>query len=413
MEKIIVLIDPVAVGVELVQEARLSYQVIIVYTIGEERAKKYVPNLPKITQQALEVIYAENVLEIWSQLDPNYRKRIAGVIPASEPGVELASDLAADLGCVHLNSDAARICRNKGLIRNKLRELNLPTVDYERCMTIQNCKDFVAKHSIPVVLKHPSSAGQNNIFICHSLEEVERAFHAILSAPNIFGQLTDHVLIEEYLNGPECAVNFIVAKRKIRHLDTWKYDHYLFDERNRLYDNISLYQERNSAQKKIEKYAEQVVKALDIDNGFVHLEVIDDEKKGPVLVDIGARMMGGYFTELILKLKMANPFGVAIKLYTGQLDVKDVLYHPNRSMSGVFLPIYDTGELKKVQGVGAIKRRPGYAFHYCAVKAGDQVSRSEELGNMAASFYISAPNDEKLREEIRFIRENFKLVYKG
>ena len=88
--------------------------------------------------------------------------------------------------------------------------------------------------------------------------------------------MSDVVLVEEYLDGKEYAVNYIVSDSKIKKLDTWQYEHYLFDEKNRLYDNISHFQEYREGQQRVEEYAVNVIKTLGIDYGFIHLEVIDD-----------------------------------------------------------------------------------------------------------------------------------------
>lgn len=411
MKKIVVLVDPVSAGLNLIEAALVENDYIAIYTIGKERVLQYVPVLKDVEDSALKVIYTEDVDEAMDAIGSEYLGRINSVIPASEPGVILASGLGARLNLVHLNKKATNICRDKTKIREELHALTLPTVGFQKCGTLEECLAFVQQHSLPVVMKHPTGAGQNNIFICQSLTELENAFNTIVSSPNLFGQLSDFVLVEEYLDGKEYAVNFIVVGGKIRKLDTWQYEHYLFDDKNRLYDNISHFKRQEHGQDRVESYAALVIHALGIDNGFIHLEVIDDTRKGPVLVDIGARLIGGHFTTLIKKLGLGDPFRTTLKLYDGTLKLEDIHYNPQRGMSGVFLPIHQSGKVKSVEGIDEICRRPGYSFHFCSVKPGQEVKRSEELGNMAATFYISTEKDSELRKEIQFIRDTFRLVY--
>ena len=126
-------------------------------------------------------------------------------------------------------------------------------------------------------------------------------------------------------------------------------------------------------------------------------------------MDIGARLIGGHFTALIKQLGLGDPFQTTLKLYDGTLDIDAITYKPNKSMSGVFLPIHKTGTVTKITGLEKIKERSSYGFHFCPIKVGDKVQRSFELGNMAASVYISADTDDQLWEEINFIRQHFKL----
>ncbi len=409
MKKIVVLIDPVSAGLHLIDAALVENEFIAVYTIGKERAEKYVPSILEIEQKALQVIFSDDPDLAYMEMKPEYRERAISVLPASEPGVEMASALAAKMGLIHLNEKATTICRDKTSIRAALHHLSIPSVKFEKCSSFEACLEFVDKNQLPVVMKHPTGAGQNNIFICQNKKEIEIAFHTIVSSPNLFGQMSDVVLIEQYLDGKEYAVNYIVSNSKIRKLDTWQYEHYLFDDKNRLYDNISHFQKPREGQERVEKYAVDVIKTLGIDFGFIHLEVIDDKTKGPVLVDIGARLIGGHFTALIKQLGLGDPFQTTLKLYDGTLDIDAMTYAPKKSMSGVFLPIHKTGVLKSIKGLEEIKSRSSYGFHFCSVKEGDKIQRSFELGNMAASIYISADTDEQLWEEINFIRENFKL----
>ncbi|MFT7344137.1 MAG: hypothetical protein ACI9XP_000717 [Lentimonas sp.] len=411
MKKIIVLIDPVSAGINLIDAALETSDYIAVYTLGKERVMKYVDTLQEIEKTALQVIYSESTMEVLEKLDDKYLDRIVSVIPASEPGVVLASSLAKKLGLIHLNEKSTIICRDKTQVREELKGLSLPTIGFGKCESYDDCLTFVDHHQLPVVVKHPTGAGQNNIFICQDLKELELAFDTIITSPNLFGQMTSVVLVEEYLDGEEYAVNFLVSNKIIRKLDTWRYEHYLFDEKNRLYDNITHYRKNHYGQDQVEAYAESAIAAFGIDNGFIHLEVIDDKVRGPILVDIGARLIGGHFTTLIKKLGIGDPFQVALKLYDGTLNIEDIKYDPKVAMTGVFLPIYKTGTIKEIKGIEEIKKRQGYSFHFCSLKPGQEIERSQELGNMAATFYFSAPKDSLLRGEINFIRETFEIVY--
>ena len=138
MKKIVVLIDPVSAGLHLVDAALVENDFVAIYTIGKERVEKYVPSIADIEKKAVKVMFTENCDEAYEGLGAELRERVISVIPASEPGVELASELARKMGLVHLNEAATTICRDKTSIRAALHHLSLPSVKFDKCGSYQD-----------------------------------------------------------------------------------------------------------------------------------------------------------------------------------------------------------------------------------------------------------------------------------
>ena len=145
------------------------------------------------------------------------------------PGVvELAKKLAADLvvvapddplvaGMVDAlnaegfatfgpNAAAAIIEGSKVFSKNLMLKYNIPTAEYK---VFDNPCDVLTyikgKNEFPAVIKADGLALGKGVIIPENLEEAEKGVHEIME-DKIFGESGNHVVVEEFLTGPEVSV---------------------------------------------------------------------------------------------------------------------------------------------------------------------------------------------------------------
>lgn len=145
------------------------------------------------------------------------------------PGVvELAKKLAADLvvvapddplvaGMVDAlnaegfatfgpNASAAIIEGSKVFSKNLMLKYNIPTAEYKvfdnPCDVLTYIKE---KNEFPAVIKADGLALGKGVIIPENLEEAEKGVHEIME-DKIFGESGNHVVVEEFLTGPEVSV---------------------------------------------------------------------------------------------------------------------------------------------------------------------------------------------------------------
>ena len=145
------------------------------------------------------------------------------------PGVvELAKKLAADLvvvapddplvaGMVDAlnaegfatfgpNAAAAIIEGSKVFSKNLMLKYNIPTAEYKvfdnPCEVLTYIKE---KNEFPAVIKADGLALGKGVIIPENLEEAEKGVHEIME-DKIFGESGNHVVVEEFLTGPEVSV---------------------------------------------------------------------------------------------------------------------------------------------------------------------------------------------------------------
>ena len=142
--------------------------------------------------------------------------------------VELAKKLAADLvvvapddplvaGMVDAlnaegfatfgpNAAAAIIEGSKVFSKNLMLKYNIPTAEYKvfdnHCDVLTYIKE---KNEFPAVIKADGLALGKGVIIPENLEEAEKGVHEIME-DKIFGESGNHVVVEEFLTGPEVSV---------------------------------------------------------------------------------------------------------------------------------------------------------------------------------------------------------------
>eukprot|EP00887_Chlorella_sp_A99_P004549 scaffold57.g4549.t1 len=145
------------------------------------------------------------------------------------------------------------------------------------------------------------SAGTDGVAICYTREQAVAAFATIIAQRDLFGQPNVRALCQAYLAGEEYVVNGVACDSRYFFTDLWH-------SRKRLCAGVPVYETqylryRNDAVfNELTAYTAAVCQALDIRNGPFHAEVMLTDR-GPVLIEIGARIAGGadpYVTEQCL-----------------------------------------------------------------------------------------------------------------
>lgn len=104
------------------------------------------------------------------------------------------------------NAAAAIIEGSKVFSKNLMLKYNIPTAEYK---VFDNPADVLAyvkeKNEFPTVIKADGLALGKGVIIPETLEEAENGVHEIME-DKIFGESGNHVVVEEFLTGPEVSV---------------------------------------------------------------------------------------------------------------------------------------------------------------------------------------------------------------
>eukprot|EP00928_Gymnodinium_smaydae_P038254 TRINITY_DN26421_c0_g1_i1.p1 TRINITY_DN26421_c0_g1~~TRINITY_DN26421_c0_g1_i1.p1 ORF type:complete len:358 (-),score=30.06 TRINITY_DN26421_c0_g1_i1:153-1226(-) len=257
------------------------------------------------------------ILEQAKALEEQRMLRFIGVLRASEADTAVIDFVAAGLGVAHNPLSTVLARRDKAAMKEALRAAGLEHAAFARVADTTQVADVVDRLGLPVVVKTPSCASSSDVFVCTTKEAARDRVGDILGRTNSWGDIPSYVLLEEYLDGPEYAVNvFADGRDRAVVTDIWAYEKQETEHGHILYCAVRSMDP--ASQPDACSYALAVCKAVGIvlEAGHVELKLT---KKGPVMVEVGARRPGGQKTELLQKMVPSwDPYSAQVRAACGR-----------------------------------------------------------------------------------------------
>ena len=101
---------------------------------------------------------------------------------------------------------ASKLEWSKAYAKDFMKRHNLPTAKFEVFDDFEKAKEYVAKQSLPIVVKASGLALGKGVIIAQSYDEAYRALEDML-VKKVFGDGGNEVVIEEFLIGPEISIH--------------------------------------------------------------------------------------------------------------------------------------------------------------------------------------------------------------
>jgi phosphoribosylamine--glycine ligase len=129
------------------------------------------------------------------------------VVAPDDPLVLGAVDAleAAGIPCFGPRKNAAIIEGSKVFSKWLMKKYGIPTADYETFSDLEKAMAYVEKQTPPIVVKADGLALGKGVVIAESVEEAKDALKSMMLDKK-FGDSGLHVVIEEFLTGPEVSV---------------------------------------------------------------------------------------------------------------------------------------------------------------------------------------------------------------
>lgn len=112
---------------------------------------------------------------------------------------------AKKIPCFGPNKAAAIIEGSKVFSKNLMKKYNIPTAAYEVFDDMQKALDYLETAPIPTVIKADGLALGKGVIIAQTRDEAKQAVVSIMGDKQ-FGASGDHIVVEEFLTGPEVSV---------------------------------------------------------------------------------------------------------------------------------------------------------------------------------------------------------------
>ena len=240
-------------------------------------------------------------------------------------------------------------------------------------------EQLLEKISYPCITKPTDNAGSRGVMLVNSRQELEQAL--AYSSQN--GR-SNTVIVEEYMVGAEVSVEMIVYKGKP----------YVLQVTDKLTTGAPHFVEMGHSQpsqlsdaelEKIRDLACRAVKAVGIDNGPAHVEIMLTED-GPKMIELGARMGGDCITTHLV------PLSTGVDMIKATIDISlgntpDIMPKFQRGSAIRFFDEH-CGTLDAIAGVEEANRISGVCEICFTKQIGDVVghigSSSDRIGFVIA-----------------------------
>lgn len=223
-------------------------------------------------------------------------RSVSHVLAGAEGSAATADELSETMKLATTNGTALSEPRgNKVAMAFQFEKSQLRTIPTEKINSLNSTglslgKLWLAKG--PVVVKPLHSAGTEDVFICHTLYEIQNALNHIVGKKNILGERNLFAVMQPFVHGIEYNIDVVVSNGVPRLAWIWRYTLEPSPTSAHVVKHVDLIDPNSDEARRIGIMPFLAAKALGVQWGPVHLELFLDEQ-GPILLEAGARIGGG------------------------------------------------------------------------------------------------------------------------
>ena len=336
---------------------------------------------------------------------------LTAIVAADDDGVILAAHLSLSLGLPHNSVAAVRAARDKLSTRRALQGAGLLVPGFRSVPRDADAERLAAQVSYPCVVKPLALSGSRGVIRANGAAEFVAAFArlaAILSAPDLrhTGELAQRLLVEDYIPGPEMALEGLLENGTLRTLA-------LFDKPDPLegpFFQETIYvtpsRQPQALQSQVRETVRAAARALGLRTGPLHAEVRCNAA-GTYLVEVAPRSIGGLCAR---SLRFGDGEVSLEELILRQALGRDTaaLEREPRAAGVMMIPIPRPGILRRVGGVEAAREVEHVEDVRLTVASGQPVLPPPEGGRYLGFIFARAATPEAVEKALR--RSHARLV---
>ena len=301
----------------------------------------------------------------------------------------------------------AQLFTDKYAMRERCRQLGIPTLRYQEINNIQQARDFFVQTG-DVILKPVSNQGSKGVYRATSIKELEQKYE---EATRYSRGLP--VMIEEFVEGEELVIESCVMDGNVQMLTCG--DTFYFNIPDTYSANMRLFPSKKdkSIVSKAESLNKKIIEGFGLQHGITHGEYII--RDGEVyLIEIAARGGGVYISSHIIPLMTG--FDSLQFIVNNAIGLPTQMSVANTHQIACYVAFYlPEGTVTHVAGIDEVQHLPYvcqsnldslYVGKHCP-KNTDKTSRYFMV--------LQAPSYEKLSEDISTIQSmlDIKVEYEG
>ena len=406
MSRFGVIVDGYSTGAGLAKEF-LACNIACLHVQSNESIPKVYAHTYEPDHYHAHYVYSGNIDALAKDLK---QYQPAFVIAGAECGIELADSLCETIGLYGNGTQLSANRRNKYLMLERIKTQGIEAIPSFLATTVDEVIDWAEKQSVwPLVVKPLNSAGGEGVKFCYSSAEAAEAHSAIISTKiNMLGFENKASLIQHHIAGEEYVVNLVSYEDQHKLCELWNYTHCYRSEGKRVYDTAQAVNFDIEKHCDVVNYAVEVIRALGIEYGPSHVEIIKNAQ-GCYLIEVGARLMGANLPFSLLGKCVSTPQALyTVMAYASPERFKKNYFQPYRviqPLKAVFMISNQSGRIKQINAVDEIKSLSSFHDMKLAVKSGDFLKETVDYQTSPGMVYLSHQDPEIIAADKQTIRK--------
>jgi predicted ATP-grasp superfamily ATP-dependent carboligase len=312
------------------------------------------------------------------------------IISESDSGVSTAERMQVALKLKSSNGISPQL-RHKYESNERAKLYGLDTVMQKLAFSWTEAKEFLETElwigvdsaaERKCVIKPFRGVASDGVFLCHDLVEAERAFNQLHQKPQYGGGVNDGVLIQEYADGTEYAVDTVARDGEIKVVALWRYRKLPANGAPFVYQCSELVAVDDDEKREVCEYAVSILQAQDLKWGPTHTE-IKFTSDGPRLIEINARWHAQHFYPVCQFGLGYNAIDVTLDAFFDAEAFDAIPSIPSDRLNGAGLILhlisYFEGTVRKINHVDHIEGLPSTILVDIESEVGAKLQKTTDI----------------------------------
>jgi biotin carboxylase len=342
------------------------------------------------------------------------KKKIHKIVAVDDQGVLLASLASKKLNLTQNTFTSVNFTRNKFHLYKLIESSNVDAIE-TFLLNRKKSAHVMEKLTFPIVIKPIGLSASRGVMRINNKSELDQKTNELFNllanelANECFNNFEkDNIIIQKYIPGKEYAIEGIIENQRFKLLAIFEKPIPLtgpfFEES--IY--ISDPKIEKSFKNKIQRLSQKYINLLGLNEGAVHIE-IRKNKNGIFLIDIAARSIGGYCSEVLQfpnqitleEIILKNSLG---KKYEGAM---------NKNIHGVMMiPTSSEGTLQEILGVDRAKKTKLITHIKIAVHKGKEIKKLPKANTYLGFIFAKGNNRNEVIRALQNAHKHIKVQLK-
>jgi biotin carboxylase len=328
------------------------------------------------------------------------------ILPGAESGIELADALTERLlpGTGNVPAlGAAR--RDKWETARALADAGVPRLEQLCTADAAEAERWLVERGLagaPLVLKPPRSAGADAVHVVRPGHDWRGVFASLLGDVNKMGVRNDGVLIQEFAEGVEYAVDTYSADGVHTLVLVCRYRKRAVGDRLGVYEAVEFLPADAPEIAKLFGYVRQVLDAVGLTSGSAHVEVMATPR-GLRLIEVNSRLAGGRQQELTRLATGDSQIDRHVRHIVDGHPGPDV-YTLRRHVTVAYLSAPRPGVWRNAEELSAAEKLATFHSAHLVFGTGDEVPQTLDVFSALGQIVLAGDTADAVAADLAVVR---------